>query len=67
MEQAEEFLDNNKNRTKFLDIHLYMTSFSPNKDINAMALKLALDLIHLKVSLPTTKIFNAALRLWAAV
>ena len=51
MEQVEEgYLENQKSQNKFLDIHLYMTSFSPNKDINAMALKLALDLMHRKVS-----------------
>ena len=51
MEQVEEgYLENQKSQDKFLDIHLYMTSFSPNKDINAMALKLALDLMHRKVS-----------------
>ena len=51
MEQVEEgYLENQKSQNKFLDIHLYMTSFSPSKDINAMALKLALDLMHRKVS-----------------
>ena len=50
MEQAEEYEDQLKGlSSNFLDIHLYMTSFSPNKDINAMALKLALDLMHIKV------------------
>ena len=50
MEQAEEYEGQLKGlSSNFLDIHLYMTSFSPNKDINAMALKLALDLMHLKV------------------
>ena len=52
MEQAEEYEGQLKGlSSNFLEIHLYMTSFSPNKDINAMALKLALDLMHIKVSM----------------
>lgn len=45
MEQAEYM----QAEHHFLDIHLYITSFSPTKSINAVALKLALDLMHKKV------------------
>ena len=44
MEQAE--LSEKKN---FLDIHLYITTFSGTKDMKAVTLKLALDLMHQKV------------------
>lgn len=47
MEQAE-YMEAEKH---FLDIHLYITSFSPTKSINAVALKLALDLMHQKVNM----------------
>ena len=47
MEQAELPEKNN-----FLDIHLYITTFSETKDMKAVTLKLALDLMHQKV--PTT-------------
>lgn len=49
MEQAE--LMRNSHQGHFLDVHLYMTSFSPSKNINAVALKLALDLMHKKVNI----------------
>ena len=59
MEQAEEYEDQLKGlSSNFLDIHLYMTSFSPNKDINAMALKLALDLMHIKVCTSVSLLFK---------
>ena len=59
MEQAEEYEGQLKGlSSNFLDIHLYMTSFSPNKDINAMALKLALDLMHLKVCTSVSLLFK---------
>ena len=49
MEQAE--LSEKKN---FLDIHLYITTFSGTKDMKAVTLKLALDLMHQKVVQYTT-------------
>ena len=56
MEQAE-FMRNKSSQGQggnhdenFLDIHLYITSFSATKNMNAVALKLALDLMHTKVS-----------------
>ena len=59
MEQAEEYEGQLKGlSTNFLDIHLYITSFSPKKDINAMALKLALDLMHLKVCTSVSLLFK---------
>ena len=45
MEQAELSEKNN-----FLDIHLYITTFSETKDMKTVTLKLALDLMHQKVS-----------------
>ena len=44
MEQAELSEKNN-----FLDIHLYITTFSETKDMKTVTLKLALDLMHQKV------------------
>lgn len=49
MEQAE-FNHNAMTKKNFLDIHLHITSFSPTKNPQAVALKLALDLMHKKVS-----------------
>ena len=53
MEQAEFLKSYPKlgKITNFLDIHLYITSFSPTKNAQAVALKLALDLMHKKVSM----------------
>ena len=39
----------NEKAKNFLDIHLYITGFSPTKNPQAVALKLALDLMHKKV------------------
>ena len=44
MEQAELSEKNN-----FLDIHLYITTFSETKDMKTVTLKLALNLMHQKV------------------
>lgn len=49
MEQAEFNKSTENKAGNFLDIHLYISSFSPDKDIKAATLKLALDLMHKKV------------------
>ena len=47
MEQAE--FGEKETKPNFLDIHLYITTLSETKDLKAVTLKLALDLMHQKV------------------
>ena len=50
MEQAEFFKNHQGIKQNFLDIHLHITSFSATKNPQAVALKLALDLMHKRVT-----------------
>jgi hypothetical protein len=54
MEQAEHISGaegRSSEMAKFLDIHLYITSVMPAHDFKAVALHLAMDLMHKKVTI----------------
>ena len=49
MEQAEQAAGLPGGLSKFLDIHLYVTSILPETDFKAVTLHLAMDLMHKRV------------------